>query len=175
MVVVKRYVEKLGGTISFESNYGSGTIFYVSIPQKVGNDTPISQVPISSDKVVAKDCKNKKVLILDDDDYSANKLANILKKYNLVPECIKSGKDAVNMIKSDSEYDLIIINENLRDIGFSDIGRLLKYLKNSLKIPPLIGLVVNSNRYINENYYDEFLLKPISLKRLDEIIQRRCL
>ena len=176
LALTKKYVEALGGNISFESNYGSGTIFYVTIPQKIVNESTIGQVPMSDDKINVIDCNNKKVLFLNNEEYFSKKLTNIFKKYNITLECINSGLDAINMIKDGKEYDLIIIDESITDIDLIQFGRIIKYLKDLLNIPPLVAI---SSQFYSENVlyefnniYDDYLQKPINLKKLDKIIKK---
>ena len=40
LVITKKYVDLMGGTITFESEYGVGTTFFVEVPQKIINKTP---------------------------------------------------------------------------------------------------------------------------------------
>ena len=174
LALTKRYVESLNGTIRFESHYMSGTSFYVSIPQRIANETLLSQSQITSDNIEVTDCKNKKILLLDNSEYSSKKLNNILKNYNLDIICISSGLKAIDMIKDDQVYDLIIVNENIRDIDFVELGTLLKDLNRLIKVPPLIAIISSVNKIRIENVYDDCLIKPISLKKLDEIIKKRC-
>ncbi len=176
LALTKSYVDSLNGDISFESNYASGSIFYVNVVQKIINDAPISQVPMKDDRVIINDCANKKVLLIDNGDNSSNRLINILKKYNLTIIHISSGREGINMIKEGEEYDLIIIDESVKDISYLDIARLLKYLKDLVKIPLLVCM---TSQVENENdksrlliNYDDYLSKPVSLKSLDKIIKR---
>ena len=170
----KQFIDSMGGIISFESYYGSGTTFSVSISQNISNEAPISQVPLSANDINVKNCINKRVLILDNEAYSSKKLENILKKYYFSTRCIQKGLDAINIIKGGEEYDLIIVTENVNDIDFIEIGKILKQLGKYLKVPPLVALTVNNNKYYIERVYDEYLLKPLDLKKLNEIIERRC-
>ncbi len=170
----KQFIDSMGGIISFESYYGSGTTFSVSISQNISNEAPISQVPLSANDINVKNCINKRVLILDNEAYSSKKLENILKKYYFSTRCIQKGLDAINIIKGGEEYDLIIVTENVNDIDFIEIGKILKQLSKYLKVPPLVALTVNNNKYYIERVYDEYLLKPLDLKKLNEIIDRRC-
>ena len=174
LALIKRYVESLNGKLDFESYYGAGTTFNATIFQGVASDLSLSQVPTISNDIQINDFNNKKVLILDDEDYSSRKLSNILKKYNFDIKCIKSGKEAINTLKCDEEYSLIIVSENIKDIDFKEIGVMLKQLKKHVKVPSSVGLTVNNSKYRVDNTYDEYLLKPLNLKELDDIIKRRC-
>ena len=172
--LTRKYVESLNGNISFDSNYGSGTIFYVNIPQRVYDETPLSQVPPKPFDFTIKDYNGKKILVIDDEEYSSNKLANILKKYNLTVECMKSGKAAIDMFKDGGEYDLVLINENVKDIDYNEVARLLRYLDKIVKIPPLVALSINDGSDVQKKYFDEYLYKPLNLKKLIDIIDKRC-
>ena len=173
LAATKKYVEGLGGTISFESNYGSGTIFYVNLSQHIANETPIAQIPLQSSNIVFKDFGSKKVLLVDDDDYSTKKLTSIFKKYNLEVENSKTGTNAINMIKDSRNYSLIIINENIKDMNLLEFGKLLKFLDKLEKVPPTIALILNNDKNQLINSFEEFLTIPIDIKKLDEIINRR--
>ena len=177
--LAKRYVDELKGSIRFESHYGSGTLFYISIYQKIGSDTPIASSPLQSDDIAVKDYKNKRVLVIDDEDYSSKKMTNILKKYNLVAECIKFGKDSIDKIKTGEEYSLIIINDNIKDINYIELGRVLSHLKGFVTVPPIVVLTLHikdgdGKYYINEGF-DEYLTKPLNIKKLNKIIEKRCI
>ena len=172
--LTRKYVESLNGNISFDSNYGSGTIFYVNIPQRIFDETPLSQVPPKTFDVGLKDFTGKKILIIDDEEYSSKKLVSILKKYNIVTECMKSGKAAIDMFKDGGEYDLVIINDNVKDIDYREVARLLRYLDKIVKIPPLVALTINDGSDIQSKNFDDCLFKPLNLKRLVDIIEKRC-
>ena len=174
LALIKKNVNSLNGKIYFDSHYGAGTIFYVSIPQRIINETPLSEVPIVAESARLKDYNNKKVLIIDSEDYSSKKLTNILRKYKFSVKHIENGKDAINAIKCDEEYDLIIVTDNIKDFDFIKISNLLLKLKKYVKVPPLIALVVNNDKYYLNGVYDEYLLKPLNIKKFEETIEKIC-
>ena len=173
--LTKKCVDLLRGEIHFDSYYGAGSTFYVSIPQGIANELSLLQVPIVRDGIQVKDCNNKKILLIDNEDYSSKQLANILKMYNLDVKCVGEGTEAINTIKCDENYDLIIITDNISDMDFVKTGKLLRQLSNYVKVPPIIALAVlndpNNNRF--DNTFDECLQKPLDLKKLDSIIKNR--
>ena len=173
--LTKKCVDLLRGEIHFDSYYGAGSTFYVSIPQGIANELSLLQVPIVRDGIQVKDCNNKKILLIDNEDYSSKQLANILKMYNLDVKCVGEGTEAINTIKCDENYDFIIITDNISDMDFVKTGKLLRQLSNYVKVPPIIALAVlndpNNNRF--DNTFDECLQKPLDLKKLDSIIKNR--
>ena len=175
LAFIKKYVDDLKGRIYFESYYGAGTTFYVDLPQKIGSDLSLLQVPIVRNIIQGIDCNHKRILLLDMEDYSSKKMCNILKKYNLDIKCVISGVEAINTIKCDDGYDLIIITDNINDMDFMKIGQLLRQLSKYVKVPPVLANVVardvNDDHF--DNTFDEVLQKPLDLKELDEIIQKR--
>ena len=172
--LIKRYVTELRGSIDFESYYGAGTTFRVNIPQIVASEKNLQEIPISTNTIEIRDLNNKKVIIVSSDFNFARKISNILKKYNLTINCIKSGREAINTIKCDEDYSLIIVTDNIDDITISDIGRMLKQLGKIINVPVSIAFTNNNEKYRQEGYYDEFLSQPLNLKELDDIIKRRC-
>ena len=175
LALAKRYVDSLGGQIFFESSYGAGSIFYVKIDQTIASEEYLSQAPILANEIIPKDYKDKKVLIVDNKDFSTKKMVNILSKYNFTIECTKSGNDTMNLIKGGNEYDLIFINDNIKDVDIIELINLIRYLEKIVKIPPLVGIVQNDERYHQNGLFDEMILKPLSLKKLNEIIEKRCI
>ena len=175
LALTKRYVDSLGGEIFFESSFGAGSIFYAKIDQKIASEEYLSQAPLLVNEITPKDCKNKKVLIVDDKEFSTKKMVNILSKYNFTIECTNTGNETINLIKGGNEYDLILINDNIKDVEIIEFINLVRYLEKIVKIPPLIGIVKNDTRYHQNGLFDDIILKPLSLKRLNEIIEKRCI
>ena len=170
--LTKKFVDLLHGEIHFDSYYGAGSTFYVNIPQSIANELSLLQVPIVRDGIEVKDCNNKKVLLIDNEEYSSKQFANILKKYHLDVKCVGDGSEAINTIKCDDSYDLIIITDNIDDMDFVKTGKLLRQLSNYVKVPPIIALAVlnDSNNNLG-NVFDEYLQKPLDIKKMDKIIK----
>lgn len=171
LALTKKYVDLLNGNIHFDSYYGSGSVFYVDILQKIANSTPISEVPMKFSDIEVSNCNNRKVLLIDNDDYTSKKMTNILSKYNFVVDFTKNGNDAISAIKAGKAYDLIIVNENITDMNYMEIGKFLIYMKKISKIPASIVITSNAQLLGNNSGFNDFLPKPISLKKFDKIIK----
>lgn len=116
LYIVKQFLKDLGGTISLRSKIGKGSLFRCLIPCK------LASVKINKDsrKQSANNLSSKsfslKVLIVDDCTAILTVLHHMLQREGCVVSKAKCGVDALVRIK-ENEYDLIILDLGLPDIG----------------------------------------------------------
>ena len=86
LAIVKQLVELMGGTIKVESEYGKGTMFTITIPQKIVDRRSVSEMPELprteqkiSDMFTAPGVK---VLIVDDNVINRKVARGFLKNYD---------------------------------------------------------------------------------------------
>lgn len=179
LVITKKYVDSMGGKIWFESEYGAGTIFYIELPQKIIDKTPLSNTSNSreSEKINICDCTNSRVLIVDDNSLNIKVTKKILEKYNIEVDNAKSGKDCIFKIKSGERYDLILLDDVLPDIGGMEVVHIVKSIQG-FDIPPVIAYTANVMNGIKEEYlskgFDDYMPKPLDIHQFDEIIKKYC-
>ena len=85
LMLTKKLVDELGGTITFNSTYKVGTTFYITIPQKVsGNKTYQHEQNENEHRNIEGiiDCSNYKLLVVDDDMLDIKVTQRLLEKYN---------------------------------------------------------------------------------------------
>ncbi len=113
--LVKEYCEILRGKIGFESQPGSGTVFYVELPVQTGNIIPLNlksqklSVPIGK-KTTWSDLSSShsmpSILIADDHYEMLQYLElNLAGKYHVLS--VSNGKEAINILEK-YKIDLII-------------------------------------------------------------------
>lgn len=179
LVITKKYVDSMGGKIWFESEYGAGTIFYIDLPQKIVDKTPLSEAVDSSEnkKIEVCDCTNSRVLIVDDNALNIKVTKKILEKYNIEVDTVKSGKDCIYKIKSGQKYDLILLDDVLPDLGGMEVVHVVKNIQG-FDIPPVIAYTANVMNGIKEEYlksgFDDYMPKPLDIHQFDGIIKRYC-
>ena len=66
------------------------------------------------------------------------------------------------------------IFSSTKDIDYREVARLLRYLDKIVKIPPLVALTINDGSDIQNKNFDDCLFKPLNLKKLVDIIDKRC-
>lgn len=179
LIIAKKYVNLMGGKMSFESEKDIGTTFYVEVPQRIVSASPIGEVNISVAKLDEnnlKDCSKYKVLIVDDDYLSLKVASRLLDRYKFQIETCSSGRDCIFKIKSGEQYDLIFLDPIMPEMDGVETLRIVKNLGNIYAIPPVVALTANTfatarNQYISSGF-DDYLSKPTNLLDLDIVINK---
>ena len=175
LIIAKKLLIMLGGNIEFKNEIGQGTKYFITIPQKVIDNTYAGNIfdnrkeDISKENVL--DCTGKKVLIVDDNKINITLASRLLSKYNFDISSCTSGNECLSMVKQ-NKYDVIFLDHMMPEM---DGITTLKLLKSSgYKVPPVIALTANSYAGLREKYvldgFTDYLSKPISYKDLNKII-----
>lgn len=176
LIIAKRLVMMLNGTMEFKNEKGKGTKYIINIEQKaidqakIGNIFENNEHNSLSDKKVL-DCTGKKVLIVDDNKVNIKLASKLLEQYNFDISSALSGTECINLVK-ENKYDLIFLDHMMPDV---DGVTTMKILKNSgYFIPPVIALTANSYNGLREIYikdgFSDYLSKPINFKELNKLI-----
>ena len=112
--ITKKLVEKFGGKITVESEFGKGSSFIVILP--VNEAKAKKEIPLKETRkpVITPNLNKVKpiALLVDDDPF----VFNVLKRYlsEVVElESISEAKSAINMVKK-KKFDMIFMDINLR-------------------------------------------------------------
>ena len=172
LAITKSLVEMIGGKIIVQSKYGSGSKFTVYLKQKI--------VKMESEKVEVQDKENtelvdysdKKILVVDDNMLNIKVATRLLKNYNIVPDTVLSGEEALKKIK-EKKYDLILMDDMMPKLSG---GETLKKLKEDIHFDiPVVVLTANAISGMREKYlsagFTDYLAKPIDKLELDRILK----
>ena len=176
LVITKKYVELLGGTITFDSEYEVGTTFYVNLSQKIVNYSKLGNVtePINTETHSEfEDYSNYKVLVVDDNKLNLKVATRILEKYGIKVDTLSSGKECVFKIKEGAKYDMIFLDHMMPEMDGIETLHILKKM-DGYDIPPIIVLTANAITGMREMYlkegFNEYLSKPININDLNKIL-----
>ncbi|MBQ6497132.1 MAG: response regulator, partial [Bacilli bacterium] len=179
LVITKQFVELMGGKIWFSSDFEVGTTFFIDIPFKVIDDTPIGvQKEITSEKTEDGylrhlDCSDYTVLIVDDNETNLKVATRLLSKYNFKIESAKNGKDCVYKFKYGNHYDMILLDDMMPEMDGVDTVKIIKKL-DVFDIPPIVAFTANAMTGMGEKYleagFDYYLPMPVSVQELDELV-----
>lgn len=177
LVITKKLVELLGGTITFTSKYKEGTTFVVTLPQKIDFEAnakaEIATKTTVSTNNVHFDGSLYDILIVDDNVLNLKVAERILSDYKFHITIAQSGEEAINLLKSGNRYDLIFLDHMMPIMDGIQALRIIKNIPD-IKIPPIIALTANAMVGMKEMYlkegFDGYISKPINREELQNLL-----
>ena len=175
LIVAKRLIEMLGGTIDFRNEKGKGTRYLISLDQVVIDDMKVGAISFDNSGVVESkplDLSGKKVLVVDDNIVNIKLATRLLEQFNLEISSCLNGRDCIELIK-ENNYDVVFLDHMMPDL---DGIATVHILRDDGCTIPIIALTANSysgsrDRYISEGFTD-YLAKPFKYKDLHKILQK---
>lgn len=165
-------IKKHGGLISVESEVGTGSIFYITIPASFKDVA--KTYDISLDKLEGRG----KILIMDDDEIICDMVNQTLSFIGYEIECAKNGEAAIDMYKkayeSGKPFDLVIMDLTVPGGMGGEAA-----IKELHRIYPEAKAIVSSG-YCNNPVMSDFqkygfhgvMSKPFEIKELNELLQK---
>ncbi len=182
--ICKSLVELMGGDISAYSEYGKGSVFSVSIPQKVVDDTPIGSYSANLRKIRAAVAENPlwfqapdaKVLIVDDVEMNLKVMEELLKEAGIQVDTASSGHIALQKA-AEKRYDLIFMDHMMPEMdGIETFHRLRSMELSASAYSPVVMLTANAVNGAKEKYLEEgfvaYLSKPVDEQSLIETCRK---
>ncbi|MDX9695092.1 MAG: cache domain-containing protein [Bacteroidales bacterium] len=175
--ISKKLVENLGGKLWFESETGIGTTFYFSLSK----DQTIKQQGSEEQNrpdLQFSDWQNKKILIAEDAETNFRFLEAVLEKTNVTVNWAKDGKEAIDLLEQNNDYDLILMDIQMPVLNGNEALKLIK--SKGIKTPVIAqtAFAMESDRQeIISLGYDDYLIKPIEisllLKKISEVFENK--
>ena len=112
LAITKHLVEMLGGKINVQSIYKSGSIFMVTIPQKISKmSKPLSEHNKNEKNKFKVDYSNKTILVVDDNKLNIKVALRSLEPLNFkeIDTCY-NGQECLDKINSGKKYDCILMD-----------------------------------------------------------------
>lgn len=170
LAISKRLVELLDGEISLESILGSGSTFQYTLTFDKQPEAPIENVS------VAKDVRDTRVLVVDDNATARKILCDMLNHFNMRIDTANNGRQGLSKIVSADDVDpfkVILMDWNMPDmngikttIAINELG-----LNN---IPKVIMITAFSRDEVAHEARDlpitKILTKPITASSLLDAI-----
>ena len=173
----KIIIEKMGGTISVNSELGKGSTFTFILPfdgtigglQKNSRITTNSRTIRVSTKTNTDDMKL--ILVAEDEDSNFELVRIVLaKRYRLIRA--KNGIEAVTF-SEDEKPDLILMDIRMPDMNGLDATRIIKEVNHDVPIIALSAYAFDENiREAKNAGCDGFLAKPFRVEDLIEVVNK---
>ncbi|MCR5199592.1 MAG: response regulator [Saccharofermentans sp.] len=180
MAIVQGILTMMDSTIVVKSDYGKGSVFSFKVKQGVVDPTPIGEYRRHRGELAKTDDNRELVvlkadiLVVDDNDMNLKVAKGLMKKLNVVPDTVNSGKKAIEMIKN-KHYDIILMDHMMPVMDGIETLKLIR--KNWLidSSTTVIALTANAiagarEMYLNEGFSD-YMSKPIVPEQLEKMLE----
>ena len=174
MPITKKLIEKMGGTITFESEKEKGTTFVIKIPFKIDQDADRRE---EQETISEKSIKDLKILLVEDNELNMeiaefviqNEGASVTKAWN--------GQEAVEIFKKSrpDEFDVILMDIMMPIKNGYEAAKMIRALdRDDAKTVPIIAMTANAftedRLKSKESGMNEHIAKPIDAKLLVKVI-----
>ena len=174
MAIARKLVEKMGGTITFESEKGVGTTFVIRVPFKIDPDADKRE---EQKDVSEKSIKGLHILLAEDNELNMeiaefmlqNEGADVTKAWN--------GQEAVELFRNSEpgEFDVILMDIMMPVMNGYEATKMIRSLdREDAKKIPIIAMTANAftedRIRAKEAGMNEHVAKPVDVELLMKVI-----
>ena len=174
MPITKKLVEKMGGTISFESKEGTGTTFVIRIPFRIDTDR---KDRTEAEEKMETSIQGLHVLLTEDNELNMEIAEFVLQNEGTVVTKAWNGQEAVDIFRKSSpgEFDVILMDIMMPVMNGYEAAKMIRSLdREDAKVIPIIAMTANAfiedRMRAKEAGMDEHIAKPVDRKLLVKVI-----
>lgn len=182
LTITRKIVEKLGGQITVESEFGKGTKFTLTFP--IGpkdslnmNEEP-SKIFLQSEQE-SKDNKSEeikfqgKVLLADDTISNQLLFGEMLTMMGLEVDVVGNGKEAFESVKAGAEYDLILMDLHMPLMsGYEALSKIREIKKEQIVIALTADAMTKTMQKCKKAGFNSFASKPLVYNDIVNVLSK---
>ena len=177
LAITKKLVEMMGGKIVVQSIYGKGSIFTISLDQRMLTNEELIKVmkeketEEKTDEII--DASGKNILVVDDNMLNLKVAERLLKAYKCNITLVSSGSECLDKV-SNNKYDLILLDDMMPRMSGTETLQKLKEIETFTT--PVVALTANAITGMKEEYinrgFNDYLSKPIIKEDLNRVMKK---
>ena len=176
MPISKKLIEKMGGTITFESAEGIGTTFVIRVPFKIDLDADKreEQKDVSENSI-----KGLHILLAEDNELNMEIAEFVLQNEGADVTKAWNGQEAVELFRNSEpgEFDVILMDIMMPVMNGYEAAKMIRSLdREDAKEIPIIAMTANAftedRIRAKEAGMDEHVAKPVDVELLVKVIHK---
>ena len=176
MPITKKLVEKMGGTITFESKEGFGTTFVIRVPFKIDLDADKREEQKDASE---KSIKGLHILLAEDNELNMEIAEFVLQNEGAEVTKAWNGQEAVELFGNSEpgEFDVILMDIMMPVMNGYEATKMIRSLeREDAKTIPIIAMTANAftedRIRAKESGMDEHIAKPVDVELLVKVIHK---
>ena len=176
MSIAKNLVEKMGGSISFESEEGAGTTFVIRVPFKIDPDADKRE---EQRDVSEKSIKGLHILLAEDNELNMEIAEFVLQNGGADVTKARNGQEAVELFRKSAsgEFDAILMDIMMPAMNGYEAAKKIRSLdREDAKTIPIIAMTANAfmedRLKAKEAGMNEHIVKPLDVELLIKVIYK---
>ncbi len=182
LAITQSLLSMMNGHIEVQSEYGKGSLFTITLPQRVTFDEPIGDFREKFEQMIKAQKARKEafhapdahILIVDDTIMNLVVAKGLLKNTGILIDTAESGAESIELCRSNC-YDLILMDQRMPEMdGITAMNRIKEDAGSQNKNTPFICLTADAvtgakDKYLAEGF-DDYLSKPIDSHSLERLL-----
>ncbi|WP_455191537.1 ATP-binding protein [Eubacterium ramulus] len=176
MPIAKNLVEKMGGTITFESKEGAGTTFVIRVPFRIDTDRESS---VETGEKAEDSIRGLHILLAEDNELNMEIAEFMLQNEGADVSKAWNGQEAVEVFRNSEpgEFDVILMDIMMPVMNGYDATKMIRSLdREDAKAIPVIAMTANAftedRIRAKEAGMDEHVAKPVNVELLIKVIHK---
>ena len=176
MSIAKNLIEKMGGSISFESKEGAGTTFVIQVPFKIDPDADKRE---EQRDVSEKSIKGLHILLAEDNELNMEIAEFVLQNEGAEVTKAWNGQETVERFRNSEpgEFDVILMDIMMPVMNGYEATKMIRSLdREDAKTIPIIAMTANAftedRLKAKEAGMNEHIVKPLDVELLIKVIHK---
>lgn len=181
--ISKQLCDLMGAKIEVKSEYGKGSEFIITVPQKIFDPTPVGEVSPKGKQKEKEiqiyhqsfEAPDVDVLAVDDVELNLIVFENLLKETKMKIDLVESGAAAIERA-SEKHYDIIFMDYMMPEMDGIQTLEKLRSLDTPNNKTPVIVLTADALAGVREKYiragFKDYISKPVDGNQLEKMLVR---
>ena len=181
MPIAKGLVDKMNGTLTFESEEGKGSTFVITIPFQIDSDKTIEVKERASEEKLS--IQDYHILLVEDNELNMEIAEFVLEKEGAIIQKAWNGKEAIRIFEESKpgEFDAILMDMMMPVMdGYQAAGEIRAMNRKDAATIPIIAMTANAfaedRIKSRQKGMNAHISKPLDgelvVKTLNELVQR---